>query len=98
MQLHAVTGSHQEEAAVNSNSLWTVMELTVFVGLGGEGRVSEWGWAGRGGGTKVIRSQRAARHLSAPASFLDSFRDTRAALFQLVTGFAQKAAEVWEAR
>lgn len=44
MQLHALTGSHQEEAAVNSNSLRMVMELTVFVGRGRggqEGRVQE---------------------------------------------------------
>lgn len=74
MQLHALTGSHQEEAAVNSNSLRMVMELTVFVGRGrGDKReeyrkASEWG-----GWTKVIKSQKAAQHLSALARFPYSF-------------------------
>lgn len=48
VQLHAVTGSHQEEAAVKSNSLWTVMELTVFVGR--EGALECVCGGGRGAG------------------------------------------------
>lgn len=59
MQLHALTGSHQEEAAVNSNSLWMVMELTVFVGRGREEREELQSGVGGGGvvvgWTKVIR-------------------------------------------
>lgn len=49
MQLHALTGSHQEEAAVNSNSLRMVMELTVFVGRGQGARGKSTGKRRSGG-------------------------------------------------
>lgn len=97
MQLHALTGSHQEEAAVNSNSLRMVMELTVFVGRGRGARGKSTGKRRSGGvGLKLLRARKQRSicqhwHVFHTHFFWVSFTsDSRGTLFQLITVFAQK--------